>query len=497
MKTICVLLAAFLFLCLLSLISLEETRAENLRKPVWAGKFYPGSRSELVRMIDRLTQQAEQTRVQPPAKKSLRALILPHAGYIYSGFTAAHASHVLKEKQFAKVVLLAPDHRVGFRNGAISDVGAYETPLGPIKLHGDAAKLREGSELFQSIPASDRTEHSLEVILPFLQHYLKSFDLVPVVLGPGNVERLAAAIDSIRDPRTLLVISSDLSHFLPYHEAVSTDRETINMILNLESADIKKKRDCACGKMPILILLDMARKHKWRPLLLHYSNSGDTAGDRSRVVGYTAIAFYEDSSPPDASGSIRSLSPEQAQILIKLARKTIMEELGLKMKRADTEAISAASGQSVFQKRSGTFVTLTIDGRLRGCIGNLAPTASIWEGVRRNAANAAFNDPRFPALNAEELERVDIEISILTLPKTLEYKDSSDLLSKLRTDIDGVIIQKGAAGATYLPQVWKQLPRKEEFLTHLCRKARLPGNAWKTERLNVLTYQVHYYDEEK
>jgi len=495
-----------LVFCLVGLPADEKTRAENIRKPVWAGRFYPAERSELEQMIDRLTREAKKTPVRALSRqslKALKALILPHAGYIYSGLTAAHASHAIgknrknRKKRFAKVVLLAPDHRVGFKNGAISDVSAYQTPLGLIRLHEDAAGLRRESALFRSVPDSDRSEHSLEVILPFLQVYLGGFELVPIVLGPGDIDGLAAAVDEVLDQKTLLVVSSDLSHFLPYQEAVSRDRETIDMILQFESEKLLKRRNCACGKMPILVLLNIARKHGWQPVLLHYSNSGDTAGDKSRVVGYAAIAFYKDSSATGSSGSNRRLTHQQGQVLIRLARQTIMENLGQKVAAAAADSISAALKDSVFETRCGTFVTLTIDGRLRGCIGNLAPTESIMDGVRRNAVNAAFRDPRFPSLTARELDQVDIEISILTVPKPLEYIDSDDLVSKLRVDIDGVIIRKGSARATYLPQVWKQIPRPEDFLTYLCRKARLPGSAWKNEKLDVLTYQVHYYDEEK
>jgi len=477
--------------------SVKQADATDIRKPVWAGSFYPASKPELEKTIYQLSLHAKQTKVQFQSGKILKALILPHAGYIYSGLTAAHASLVLKEKQFSKVVLLGPDHRVGFRNGSISDYKAYQTPLGIIELHEDNEILRLQSDVFQTIPASDMSEHSLEVILPFLQSYLKEFKIVPVVLGPGHIVGITDAIDPILDQNTLVVASSDLSHYLSYAEAVAKDKKTINMILNLEYGKLSKCSDCACGKMPILIVMEMALRHGWQPVLLHYSNSGDTAGGKTQVVGYAAIAFYGDLSMKKTNDSSQHFNQKHGQALVKLARKTIMERFGQKMAEHESDSLSAVLKDRCFHKCCGTFVTLKINDQLRGCIGNLTANESVLEGVRRNAINAAFHDPRFSPLIAKELENVDIEVSILTEPKLLEYRDSSDLLSKLRVNVDGVIIRKGSASATFLPQVWEQLPKSEEFLAHLCMKAGLPANTWKKDALEVKTYQVQYFDEEK
>jgi len=179
--------------------------------------------------------------------------------------------------------------------------------------------------------------------------------------------------------------------------------------------------------------------------------------------------------------------------LIKLARQTISEKLGRFSEEVDPDSLKDKD----FQAHRGTFVTLTIDGQLRGCIGSLEASESILEGIKRNAINAAFRDPRFSDLDEKELDKVDIEVSILTDPQPLEYRDSQDLLAKLRPRVDGVILRKGSAGATFLPQVWEQLPRPEKFLSHLCRKAGLSGDAWKTSRLEIMTYQVQYFEEEK
>ena len=241
MKRISSLIFTILFaLCLAIFFKVNSASADDIRKPVYAGSFYPETHAELTALMKHLISEVKQPPVNPPPNASLKALIMPHAGYIYSGVTAAHISLVLKENQFKRVIVTAPDHRVGFTGGVISDVAAYETPLGRIPLNQDAATLRNNKYLFQAIPASDRLEHSVEVVLPFLQYFLKNFELIPIVLGhdSGLADRVSAALDPLIDQNTLLVASSDLSHYLPYQEAVDRDRETIKMILNLEAGKL-------------------------------------------------------------------------------------------------------------------------------------------------------------------------------------------------------------------------------------------------------------------
>ena len=188
------------------------------------------------------------------------------------------------------------------------------------------------------------------------------------------------------------------------------------------------------------------------------------------------------------------LTQEQGQVLVKLARETIAARLGTS-ENSSKRISAAALSDPVFQEKRGTFVTLKINKQLRGCIGCLTPSETIIEGVKRNAVNAAFKDPRFPQLTGPELEQAEIEISILTNPQKLEYVDGHDLAKKLRPGIDGVILGHGMARATFLPQVWEQLPRTEDFLAHLCRKAGLVPDAWQSGKLEVSTYQVQYFHE--
>jgi AmmeMemoRadiSam system protein A len=191
------------------------------------------------------------------------------------------------------------------------------------------------------------------------------------------------------------------------------------------------------------------------------------------------------------------LTPEQGEILVRLARRTMEARFGSPPERPEGEPLAAALEEACFRENRGSFVCLKLDGQLRGCIGSLVGEGPLAEGVRRNAVSAAFQDPRFPPLAAEELERVRIEVSVLTDPQPLHYEDGADLAAKLRPHVDGVVIRKGLAGATFLPQVWEQLPQADGFLSHLCLKAGLPPDGWRHSGLEVMTYQVQAFSEEE
>lgn len=489
--------------------------AEEIRHCVYDGAFYPRNPDELKALIRDLRREAKKTRVPLTEGASLKALVLPHAGYIYSGPTAAHGCLALENQRHDKVIIMGPDHRVGFNGAVITDARGFETPLGMVPVHPDAARLRnQHLDIFHTSPASDRAEHCIEVILPYLQAVLPAFQIIPLVMGQLDPNTCAGCLDPLLTPDTLVVVSSDLSHYLPYDTATATDRETIQWILNLDAQALAGHPDRACGGTPLRVLMQLAAQHGWRPQLLHYANSGDTAGPKDRVVGYAAIGFFEQATQisPESSGAAAPDTPRsdttnnptpkrreepmdeaKGDLLIKLARRTIAQRLGA-APEPDPELETALKDEA-FSARQGTFVTLTINDQLRGCIGNLLPERPIRQGVADNALNAAFHDPRFPALTRRELASVAIEISLLTDPKPLAFKDGADLLAKLRPGIDGVIIRKSGRSATFLPQVWDQLPDKKLFLSHLCAKAGLSPDAWQEPGMTVQTYQVQYFHE--
>ena len=483
----------FVIICVLMVFSALSFAGDALRPAVFAGRFYPNDPQALTDLIEKYAAEAANDSPSILPGQKLTALILPHAGYVYSGLVAAHAGRALKNQTIKKIILMGPDHRIGFSDSAIPDASFFQTPLGKIPISPDAARLiQQQPALFHVLPLSMDREHSLELVLPLLQHFLDEFDLVPITTGNTDSRALAAAIDPIRDPETLLVASSDLSHYLPYDAAKQKDQKTIRQILALDAAALSREHNVACGILPIQTILHLARQHGWSPVLLAYANSGDTAGPKDRVVGYTAIAFYEKKTANFEKGS-QPMDQSQGDVLLKVARKTIADKLHAPLANANVPENELS--KTIFNEQRGTFVTLKINDQLRGCIGNLLPDKSIIDGVRDNAINAAFHDPRFPPLSKDELDRVAIEISLLTRPEPLEYNDSADLLAKLRPGVDGLIIRKGPYSATFLPQVWDQLPDKKAFLSHLCAKAGLGPDAWQRSDLEVMTYQVQYFEE--
>ena len=468
-------------------------QAGEVRKPAVAGTFYPADPDELAQTIDQMSRQARKGPVKDLPDQPLKALIMPHAGYEYSGPVAARAAQALEGQSFSKVIIMAPDHRVGFDKGAISDADSYRTPLGHVDLHPDASHLRKQYDMFRPVTASDKREHAVEVILPFLQTWHSDFEIVPVVFGKnGNIKAYAEALETVVDSSTLIIVSTDLSHYLPYEKAVSRDRKTIEIITGRKSEELAADPRRACGWKPLLVLMEMTRGKQWNSRLVHYANSGDTAGRRDQVVGYATIAFYGEARMSEPENN-QQISKEKGEVLLEVARKSIADRLGVET--GVSTVGDDATRDPVFQSKRGTFVTLKINDQLRGCIGNLVPEKPLIEGVRDNAVNAAFSDPRFGPLSPEEFSKIQIEVSLLTEPQPLEYTDAQDLLDKIRPHVDGLIIQKGARSATFLPQVWEQLPDKKSFLQQLCMKAGLPPDAWKKGDLQVFTYQVQYFEE--
>lgn len=260
-----------------------------VRPAAVAGQFYPGGASELRLFIEQALAKAAESLpgdMDPP-----KALIAPHAGYIYSGITAAFAYATLQNATVRRVVLLGPAHRVPFHGLALPDAGSFATPLGDVRLAVDAMQTIESMPDVNVNGLAHAMEHSLEVQLPFLQMMLGTFELLPLCLGSVDSAAVARIVERLwGDKETLFVISSDLSHYHPYDTAVALDRQSIAMILNNEAC---LSHDQACGATGINALLEVAKKRNLQIRLLDYRNSGDTAGDRAHVVGYASVAFSE------------------------------------------------------------------------------------------------------------------------------------------------------------------------------------------------------------
>lgn len=258
-----------------------------LRQSQFAGTFYPDEPQTLKEMIEDFLHQATvgKLKIQP------KALIVPHAGYIYSGQVAAYGFKILEDKLYKKIILLGPSHHFSFQGLASSPSGYWETPLGKIECLGkeDLKELKKTKEIIES-PEIHEPEHCLEVEIPFLQVVLKEFKIVSFLTGELNMKTIAKVLESLIDEETLILVSSDLSHYHPYKEAQQLDKVTIDAILDNDSKRLEEFGE-ACGKTGIDILLEIAKNKHWQPKLLKALNSGDITGEKSQVVGYASIMF--------------------------------------------------------------------------------------------------------------------------------------------------------------------------------------------------------------
>lgn len=259
----------------------------HVKRPVVAGLFYPGTKNELKATLGDLMHATDATSNERPC-----ALIAPHAGYQYSGPVAASAYATLAPwaDEIRRVVVLAPSHRVGFRGIATSSADVFRTPLGDIPVDRTAVQQLRGLSGVLTLDEAFAEEHALEVQLPFLQTVLPAFELVPLVVGEADSDDVSRVIDFLMSPETLTVVSSDLSHFLDYQSCQQRDRSTTALIEDMREDEIGPHD--ACGAYPVRGLLKSARRRGWRVRTLDLRNSGDTAGDKSRVVGYGAYEFY-------------------------------------------------------------------------------------------------------------------------------------------------------------------------------------------------------------
>ncbi|OKL54412.1 hypothetical protein BSZ39_04080 [Bowdeniella nasicola] len=426
-----------------------------IRPPAVAGSFYPADPEKLAASVDEMLAQV------PAPKNFSRIVIAPHAGHMYSGQLAAHAYRQL-DPATRRVAVLGPTHRVGIAAMALTGADGLATPLGTIDVDVELTELVSGLADVVEAPVVHAQEHSIEVHIPFLQRHLEpGFTLLPIAVGSCSAESVAAVIDAVYDAGdTAIVISSDLSHFLTDESARHKDAYTIAQILSLAGPLDGYQ---ACGAYPINGLVRFARGRAMTAEILAAGNSADVSGDTSRVVGYASLRFDSDGTDPR---------------LVDIAYRAIADELGIDVPGSPPE---------MPEEVGSSFVTLTIDGKLRGCIGNLRADRPLATDISENARAAATRDPRFPPLRPEEFAATDIEVSVLSTPEPMPATTRAEVIAQLRPGIDGVILDDGVHRATFLPQVWEQLPEPNQFLTHLLAKAGLEADEW-PEDMRVSTY---------
>lgn len=433
--------------------------------------FYPGNAPQLALEVGELLDGVENFE---PKLGFPKALIVPHAGYMYSGPVAARAYDELAAARgiVKRVVLIGPAHFVGGRGLALPECDAFETPLGRIALDtAGVAALADLKQVVRSAAAHAR-EHSLEVQLPFLQRMLGEFSLVPIAAGAALTEEVVQVIERLwGGPETLIVISTDMSHYHAYDDARRIDGATLGRI---ESFATDLNYEEACGATGLNGLLAVARRKGLSIKRLAACNSGDTAGSKARVVGYSSFALYDGA----------AVSTQQAgATLLEIAKGSILNGLGMNSVPAKRNHVPW------LLQHAATFVTLTRDGALRGCIGSLTATRPLGEDVASNARAAAFQDPRFPKLKREEWPHCRVEVSLLSAPKPIAFGDAAELLVQIRAGEDGLILECDGKRATYLPQVWEMLPDKRKFLDELIKKAGLPADT-RLGRCKVSRYRV-------
>ncbi len=444
--------------------------------PAVAGMFYPGDARALRGAVDDLLGRAR------PQGRAPKAVIAPHAGYRYSGAVAADAYARLAERagEVERVVLVGPSHHVPFHGLAVPGVDALATPLGaiPIDARGVAAALDDPA--VQVLDAAFEREHSLEVHLPFLQATLGAFRIVPLVAGAAEPETVARVLERLwGGAETAFVVSTDLSHFLDYESARQIDARTDASIRALRLEDIDPRQ--ACGRVGLAGLLLLARRRRLAVETLDLRNSGDTAGDKRRVVGYGSWAVLEDEP---------RIGADARRAAIALAREALLAAA-----RGDPEpTLDLEALPEVLRTRGACFVTLREAGRLRGCIGTLAPARPLAADIVHNARAAALGDPRFAPLDADSVDGVEVSISVLGPLEALRFDSEDALLARLRPGLDGLCLRDGEHRGTFLPTVWESIPDPAGFLRALKRKAGLPEEHW-SDTLRVERYVTESFGQ--
>ena len=478
----------------------------GVRPPAVAGQFYPDNPVRLKLAIQKYLEDAV-----PPVGAHPLAIVVPHAGYIFSGQIGADAFRQVADQHPDVVVILGTNHTTaGFDRISVYPGGAFRTPLATTRIDETISKtlLETDKDCVPNLEVHAK-EHSVEVQLPFVQVLFPSALIVPVVVGEPDVSMCSrfgqVLASALKGRKVLIVASSDLSHYPPYEDALTVDRQTLSSIARLDLKELSlqiqtsmrgKYRNlvtCACGEAPVLVAMAASKAlGATRGLVVSYANSGEVAvGDHSRVVGYGAVLLTRDEKPADLNGLDRPKPSSAEQPLLPADKKTLLAFARETLNRFFlTETVPMARNMSPrLQVPQGAFVTLKKHGELRGCIGNMAAMAPLGQTVGAMAMHAAFSDSRFNPLAASEMKEIEIEISVLTPMK--EVPSPNDII----VGRDGVVLQKSGKSGVFLPQVaTEQGWNRNQLLDNLCVKAGLPVGSWKKDA-QLYAFQADVFKE--
>jgi len=491
-RSIFFVLFFLIFICGILVIAVTGNNKIVIRKPAVAGAFYPADSKELDSLIDQFIENVQEV----PVNGNIIGLVVPHAGYAYSAKTAAVGYKSVLNKKYDIVVIMAPSHRDPFNGATIFPGDAYNTPLGNINI--DKSTANELVNICQYIKYSEfghRGEHAIEVQLPFIQKIFPNAKIIPIVIGRYDWNRCnvigKSIAKAVKDKNVLLIASSDLYHGESYNNCKTIDARTLKAItqLNPEQFCNGSLNDTyqACGGGPIAIMQVAAKDLGANSAkLLSETNSGDVTGRKTGyIVGYGTVAVYKGNSTKSGKIEYNEIDLSTQKEFLKMARKSI--EYYIKNKALPVfEPLNEH-----MQEKRGVFVTLTISGMLRGCIGHHESDIPLYQLVPQMAVAAAFGDPRFPQLSVNELNEIKIKISVYL---TNVYQINS--LDEFEMGIHGIIMRKNGRSATYLPEVpleagWKTV---QEEMESLCRKAGLSKNAWQ-EGADFWVYRTQVFDE--
>ena len=469
----------------------------NIKEPNVSGSFYSANPAQLSKEVDVFLKAA----AAAPSSKKIDMVIVPHAGYVYSGPVAAYGYKTVSQNRYSTIIIIAPSHFFPFDGVSIWEAGAFKTPLGSVAVDEELAKkiISEHKEFYFDKSVFER-EHSLEVQLPFLQEVFEDFKIVPILMGQPSFEVTESLADTLANvlkgrEDVLIVISTDMSHYHDDTTARKMDHATIETIKKLDARrfwDLCTVRKLEmCGFVPVTTALLYAQKMGLTDInVLRYANSGDVTGEKDRVVGYTSITFSKGGKPPEENQEeqkgVAPLTQKQKRGLIDIAERTIVQYV------VGGQILGVSEKDPRLLEHEGAFVTIHKNKALRGCIGNIVTDKPLYQTVRDMAIAAATQDPRFKPLTKEELSDIEVEISVLSKPERIKSID------EIQMGVHGVIVHQGPLHhGIFLPQVATETGwSKEEFLSQLCaQKAGLPPDAWKDPRTVIEIFSAQVFSE--